>query len=50
VLITCGLMEVVCLCGITNKEDGTECVRQRYTCRVFHFTDLSLSREEIDRV
>jgi hypothetical protein len=38
VLITCGLMEVGCLCGITNKRDEIECTRKkRYICRAFHF-------------
>ena len=40
-LITSGLMEVGCLCGITEDGDEIECARQRYIYRVFHFTSIS---------
>jgi hypothetical protein len=50
VLVTSGLMEVGCLCGITNRGDEMECARQGYICRAFCFTGLKLSTEVFDRV
>ena len=38
------------VCYINTGGDGMECARQRYICRVFHFTSQRLCREVYDRV
>jgi hypothetical protein len=41
ILITSGLTEDECFCGIIDGGDEMECAKKRYICRAFYFTGLS---------